>query len=249
MKNGFSAILIIILAAFLIVVGMVVFKQIPQKGPESSVTSEQKLVALGSSMTKANNLSSNLVGDHPEYSFATGTKVESLYLYLKKKGENISPTNLAESGANSQKVLSQQVPNALSFHPKYISIDIMADIFEEDTPIKFKQNLKEIVKQLKNQENTVLIGTYPNLVLMRQASFPSCSQDKLGLGIAKLTQEKLKLFNAAISEVASTYGLILVDNFNSLGPGQVSDYDCLHPNIEGQNKLAKAWITALEKGR
>ncbi len=249
MKNGFSAILIIILAAFLIVVGMVVFKQIPQKGPEKAVTSEERLVALGSSMTKANNLSSNLVGDHPEYSFATGTKVESLYLYLKKKGEDVSPTNLAESGANSQKVLSQQVPNALSFQPKYITVDIMTDIFEEDTPIKFKSNLTQIVKQLKNQENTVLIGTYPNLVLMRQASFPSCSQDKLGLGIAKLTQEKLKLFNQAISEVATTYGLILVDNFNSLGPNEVSDYDCLHPNIEGQKALAKAWITALEKRR
>ena len=239
----------IALALILLILGAILFRQILLKGPERQAASGKNLVALGSSMTKANNLSSNLVGDHPEYSFVTGTKVESLYLYLKKKGEDINPTNLAESGANSQKVLSQQVPNALSFQPKYITVDIMTDIFEEDTPVKFKSNLIQIVKQIKNQENTVLIGTYPNLVLMRQASFPSCSQDKLGLGTTKLTQGKLKLFNQAISEVASTYGLILVDNFNSLGPKEVSDYDCLHPNIEGQKALAKAWITALEKRR
>ncbi len=258
MKKRFLPILIIILAAFLVVLGLILFKQIPQKGPEkinvAPGVSQQKspggkLVALGASTTKANNLSSNLVGDHPEYSFATGTKVESLYLYLKKKGEDVNSNNLAESGANSQKVLSQQVPNAVGFQPKYVTIDIMADIFEEEKPVKFKQNLIEIVKQIKNQKNTVLIGTYPNLVSMRKAAFPSCSEDKLRLGIAKITEDKLKLFNQAISEVANSYSLILVDNFGTLGPKDVSDYDCLHPNIEGQKKLAQTWISALAQGR
>ncbi len=123
----------------------------------------------------------------------------------------------------------------------------MADIFEEEKPNKFKQNLLQIVKQIKNQENIVLISTYPNLVLMRKAAFSSCSGDKLGLGVDKITEDKLKLFNQVIEEVAKEYNLILVDNFNTLGPTEVSDYDCLHPNIEGQKKLAQVWINTLEK--
>ncbi len=57
------------------------------------------------------------------------------------------------------------------------------------------------------------------------------------------------LFNQAIKEVAEGYGLILVDNFDTLGPEEVSDYDCLHPNIEGQKKLAQHWISSLSEGR
>lgn len=247
-KKGPPIVVFVILAALVLLIGAGVVFNFLKKGPGTGSDQKVNFVALGASTTKANNLSSKLSGDHPEYSFATGTKVESFYLYLKKKGEDTSPRNLAESGANSQKVLSQQVPNAVSYKPQYVTIDIMADIFEEENPIKFKQNLTEIVKQVKISENTVLIGTYPNLVLMRQASFPACSEDKLNLGIAKVTEEKLKLFNQAVSEVARENDLILVDNFETLGPEDVSDYDCLHPNIAGQRKLAKAWIAVLEKG-
>lgn len=248
-KNGFSILMVGILAAFAFAAALVLMfktKQSPENGPSNQ---ERNLVAIGASFTKANNLSSKMVGDNPEYSFATGTKIESLYLYLKKNGEDVNPKNLAESGADSQKVLSQQVPNAISFQPKYVLIDVMADIFEEERPIKFKKNLTEITKQLKNQDTTILISTYPNLVLMRKAGLPSCTEDKLGLGIDKVTEEKLKLFNEAIQQVAGENSLILVDNFTTLGPGDVSDYDCLHPNIEGQKKLAQTWISVLKKVR
>jgi lysophospholipase L1-like esterase len=245
-KNGFSILIVGALVAFALVVGLIFTLKLKQAPGKSSSDQGRNLVAIGASFTKANNLSSKLAGDNPEYSFATGTKIESLYFYLKEKGEDINPRNLAESGANSQKVLSQQVPNAVSFQPKYVLIDIMADIFEEEKPVRFKQNLVEIVRQLKKQDATILIGTYPDIISMRKAGFSSCSEDKLGLGIGKVTEEKLKLFNRAISEVASDNNLILVDNFNTLGSGEVSDYDCLHPNIEGQKKLARAWISALE---
>ncbi len=236
-----------VLAIFILIAAVLfVFNQ-KQKLSVSPQSQKKNLVSLGASFTKANNLSAQLTGDNPEYSFATGTKINSLYLYLKNKGENLEPKNLAESGANSQKVLNQQIPNAVSFQPKYITIDILADIFEEEKPNKFKQNLLQIAKQIKNQENIVLISTYPNLVLMRKAAFSSCSGDKLGLGVDKITEDKLKLFNQVIEEVAKEYNLILVDNFNTLGPTEVSDYDCLHPNIEGQKKLAQVWINALEK--
>ncbi len=240
---------LIIVGVTTVVLGLSVFNR-QSLSPESPTGGSQarNLVALGSSFTKANNLSSRLKGDNPDYSFATGTKIESFYLYLKTKGENLRPINLAESGADSQKVLSQQVPNALSFQPKYITLDIMVDILEEKEPSRFRKNLTEIGKQLKSSGAVVLFSTYPNLVSMRKASLPACLEDKLGLGINKITEEQLKLFNETIKEVARDYNFILVDNFATLGPQDVSDYDCLHPNAQGQEKLAKAWIQAFKKG-
>lgn len=256
-QKGLSNLLVMILAIFFLSIGIIIFLNLKQKKGENFPLNNKQglpnqkrnLVALGASYSKANNISSQLVGDNQEYSFVTGTKIESFYLYLKKKKENVEPINLAESGADSQKVLSQQVPNTISYQPKYVIIDIMADIFEEETPKKFKQNLIEIVKQIKNQDNIVFITTYPNLILMRKASYSSCVEDKLHLGITKVNEEILKLFNQAISDVASEFNLILVDNFSVLDSSEVSNYDCLHPNIEGQKKLAQALITAFERRR
>ncbi len=247
----------IVIVLAIVVVGVIVLSLFLKRPGKNNLPFQERagqdsqtrnLVALGSSFTKANNLSSSLKGDNPDYSFATGTKFESFYLYLKNKGENLKPINLAESGADSQKALSQQIPNALSFKPKYVTLDIMADIFEEERPNNFGQNLREIAKQLKSLGATVLVGNYPNLILMRKAAYPACAQDKLNLGIDRVTEEKLRLFNQTIAEVASEYGFILVDNFTTLGSQDVSDYDCLHPNIGGQEKLADVWIEAFEKG-
>lgn len=249
-ERAFAILPVVVLVALALVVSLVfVYNSKKAPGKTPGLSQARNLVAIGASTTKANNLSSSLIGDHPEYSFATGTKIDSVYQYLKSKGEDIVPRNLAESGAESAKALTQQVPNAASYEPKYVLIDIVADLFFEDNPAKLKQNLTEIVQKLKKSDTTILIGTYPNLFAMRKAGFASCSQDKLGIGIEKVTEEKLKLFNQAIVQVANENGIILVDNFNTLGPGDVSDYDCLHPNIEGQKKLAKSWISVLEKGR
>jgi len=85
------------------------------------------------------------------------------------------------------------------------------------------------------------------VVSMRKAPYPSCSEDKLNFGVDNINEKKIKLFNEVIKEIADTQGLILVDIYSVLGTQDVSDYDCIHPNIEGQKKLAKAWISALEE--
>jgi lysophospholipase L1-like esterase len=258
--KGFSKILIIVIIAVLIVLGVIVFKQMSEKNGRTGIISqpltaikknsqERKFVALGASTTKANNLSQIFIGDNPEYSFATGTKIESLYLYLKEKGENLTAVNLAESGANSKSVLQKQVPNAITYYPKYITIDIMADILEDSSPANLKRNLQEIISKIKGEETIILISSYPNFPLLRSASYSACKEDKLQVGFDKLTPEKIQSFNQALQEMASENDLIFVDLYSILTPSDVSDYDCVHPNIEGQKKLAKAWIKALEEGR
>lgn len=202
------------------------------------VQEERKLVALGSSFTKANNLGSGKVGDSPEYSFSTGAKINSLYKYLKDKGENIIPINLASSGADTREILERQIPNAVSYHPKYITIDPGADIIIGTPVEKFEGNLSEIISQIKTDENIVAINTYPDFSKMRDASHFACKEDKLRLGVDKLTKERVELFNGVIKKVADEYNLLVVDLYNILGPEEVSDYDCLHINVQGQEKVA-----------
>jgi lysophospholipase L1-like esterase len=243
--KGFSGVLMVVVAV-LAILGVVVFSQLSKRGGEVGITPEKKFVALGASTTKANNLSSSQTGDNPEYSFATGTKIDSLYLYLKNKGESLTAVNLAESGANSRSVLQKQLPNAISYHPKYVTIDMITDILEDSSPVNLKRNLAEIVNQVKGEDVTILIGSYPNFPLLRTASYPACKEDKLGVGFDRLTPEKIQSFNQALQEFAQENDLIFVDLYNVLTPSDVSDYDCVHPNIEGQKKLAKAWIEVLK---
>lgn len=210
------------------------------KGPE------RKLIALGSSISKANNLSTSLTGDHPEYSFSTGTKIGSLYLYLKGKGQNLVAINIAESGADSLRVFESQVVSAVGYEPKYVTVDPASDILVENSPKRLISNLAGIVNQLKKEDTVILVSSYPNLIKMRSATFASCKEDKLRVGIDKVTTQKILAFNQAIADFAREKKVIFVNIYDALGPGDVSDYDCVHPNIEGQKKLAKVWIEALK---
>lgn len=245
---------VLIIVLILIVLGGVTYFLIPKKGSESAAntsstpagsTKESKLVALGASITRANNLSSSQVGDNNDYSFATGTKIESLFSYLKGKNDKLTGVNLAESGASSQDVLQEQLPNALSYKPTYATVDVTADIFTSSETGTFRMNLTQIVSQLKKEGVIVLVGSYPNFFSFRTADIAVCKEDKLNIGINRLTPETLQKYNQTIKEVAQEQKAIFVDIYNVLGPTDVSDYDCIHANLEGQKKLAQTWINAL----
>ncbi len=208
---------------------------------------ERKLVALGASFTKANNLSSEKVGDFEEFSFATGTKINSVLVYLKGKGENINAVNLAESGATSGDILDTQASNVAGYSPKYVTLLVGGtDILQEFSTQAFRSNLQAIIKKIKNKDSIILIGTIVNFPRIRTADFDACGEDVLQLNVENLTEGKILEFNEVIKEVAAEHNLVLVDLFGSLGPEHASDYDCLHPNIAGQEKLAQEFILALE---
>ncbi len=208
---------------------------------------EKIIVALGDSITKANNLSPSMIGDNEEYSFSTGNKVESLFVHLRSNGQNVRAVNLAESGATSENVLVQQAKNVFGYKPKYITITIGGgDIIENVSVQAFKSNLTGIINQIKNEDNIVLIATLQNIQLMRTAGFDSCKEDVLKINVDNITTEKIIAFNDVIRELAEENDLILVDLYNVLGNGDVSEYDCLHLNINGQEKVAREFINALK---
>jgi lysophospholipase L1-like esterase len=219
-----------------------------QDGRKDETGVERKFVALGSSISKANNLSARLVGDHPEYSYSTGSKINSVYLYLKSQGENLIAVNLAESGATTRDILNRQVSNALAYAPKYVTLDAGADIALAVPAAEFKQNLEEIINQLKNDDRIILIYTIPNFEKLRaEAGHASCRENKVGVNLEGLNEGRIQSFNRIIKEIAEKNGLVIVDMYNLLRPEHISEYDCLHFNISGQEKLAAEFIKELEK--
>jgi len=216
-------------------------------GSKTGAEVERNFVALGSSLTRASNLSTTKQGEHEEYSFSVGTQIESVYLHLKNQGENLTPVNLASPGAETRDILERQVPQVVSYEPRYVTIDPGADLVDGLSVAQFKQNLTQIIDRLQSTDDVVIMMfTYPNFPKMRSASYSSCKGNKLGLSLESLTEENIKAFNQAMQEVAAEKGVILVDIYDLLGPGDVSDYDCLHTNIEAQKKIAQEFIKVLD---
>ncbi len=216
----------------------------PQKETKTNELNEV-FVALGSSLNKANNLSSEKQGDNEEYSFSTGTKIPSIYEFLKKENNTLTAVNLASSGATLNDVLRQQLPKALNLNPKYIALDPGADLVTKKSVTDFKRDLSEIIQKI-NPQSIIFIFTYPNFVKMRTASYASCQENKLNVDLKNLTADNISVFNQAIKETtADKKNVILLDIYDLLGKEEVSDYDCLHINITGQKKIAEGFMKIL----
>jgi len=214
---------------------------------EAKLDEGQKLVALGSSISRAHNLSSNYKGDNEEYSFATGTEIKSVYLTLKDLGEDIGPVNLASSGATIGNILADQVGEALNYNVKFVTIDPGADLIVGTSIKDYQESLSQIIEQLRSDDRVIMIATYPNFVKLRQSYYPSCEKDKLGLGLDNLTKARIQEFNRVIKRIAKQNNLVLADLYPILGAPEVSEYDCFHPSIDGQKKIARQFIKAYER--
>jgi len=206
---------------------------------------EKYIVALGDSITQANGLSTELGSDNPDYSFATGTKIDSVYMYLKDKGEGLKPLNLAISGAATKDVIVDQLPKIPTDLPiKYITSLIGGnDMMGGFTLDEFENNLSEIISKIKNKDTTILIASVPNLVKMQTAEYPICAESKVTVShLEALSQVYIQAFNKIIREIAEDNDLIFVDLYPHLGTPEVSEHDCFHPNISGQEKIADQFI-------
>jgi len=215
--------------------------------PDTSgeTSSEIYLIALGDSITRANGLSASMTGDNPSYSFATGASISSLYLSLKYSGVITNSANIAVSGAKSSDVLASQVPKVAGYNPKYISLLVGGnDILNYWAPSTFQGYLTQIAAGIKKDGRTVLIGTIPNYVEMKRANLAACEPHLNEVEEAALAWA-LNQYNSIISSTASQNDFKLVDLYPYLGQGDISDADCIHPNISGQQKIANQFKSAL----
>lgn len=254
-KPSLVQFLAIIVAAVLVVGAIVVFGKLPRKGSQESlgfpkngaqVEPEERLVALGSSFSRASNLSTNMQGENNDYSFSTGTKISSIYLFLKSKAKSLTATNLAHPGANMQDILERQLPEALGLNPKYVTLDPAGDLVSKNSISEYKENLTQIIDKI-NPQTTIMIFTYPNFIKMRTASFASCGENKVGVKLENLSEKNILAFNQAMKDaVKGKTNIVLVDAYNLFGPEDIGDYDCLHVNLGAQEKIAKEFIKALQ---
>jgi lysophospholipase L1-like esterase len=204
------------------------------------------LVALGDSLTNAAALQPDMPGDNKSYSFSTGTSISSLYLTLKNQGWVTSGVNLAVSGATSASCLSGQAPNVAQYSPPYVTILIGGnDIIQLVAPSTFQANLSSIASQVRATGRRVLIGNLPNYTDLVQAPIPACQANPLSPEQLAFLSWGLAQYNSAIASVASQYGFTLVDLFSTLGQSDISEVDCIHINIQGQQKMANRFSSAL----
>ena len=254
-KGISSTLIVVIIAIIAATIAAAIFIWVSEKNKKSNIenvnipeqtSQERKIVALGDSITKANNVSKDMPGDNDSYSFAVGTEINSVYQYLIDSGENLTAVNLAVSGATSKDVLENQVPAVANLDPKYITLLVGAnDILQGVTLDDFKKNLSEIIIQINVNDATILVGAIPDITKMQQASYPACKENKLGQNLENLGQAYIQNYNSAIREIASQNNLIFVDTFDILGADDVSEVDCIHPNISGQEKLASEFVKSL----
>lgn len=214
-------------------------------GQGGSGATQNCVIALGDSITNAASPQPDMVGDNKSYSFSTGTNIGSLYLYIRNQGINVSPVNLAVSGARSNDVLGGQAPSVNQYNPRYITLLVGGNDILTYTPIStFQSNLSAIADQIQGSGREVLIGTIPNYVEMKRAAFPACEPHLSEIEEAALAAA-LSLYNSAISNVASQHGFKVINLYPYLGQGDISEYDCLHPNLSGQQKIANQFISGL----
>jgi len=250
MKKPFWIILIIIIVIFIAAaLGGLVFGWFNPKASEQSQkipTASQparNIVALGDSLTQAAALSSQLPGDNPDYSFATGTQISSFYLSLKNAGKNLTAKNLAVSGATSAALLTNQVPQVAAYKPKYITLLVGGnDLLQQLSASQFETNLRQIVCNAKIKDAQILIATLPNFIAMRSDSIPACTNTNLSPALKALAVLQIQNYNSKITKIAQDYNLTLVNLFPILTSEHISTLDCMHFNIAGQQKVAEEFI-------
>lgn len=240
-------ILIFILIILGVVFGIYYFnpsqKQTATPSSSSSPTPKKQItiVALGDSLTKAANPSPELIGDQPEYSYACGDKIESLAKLKEKEGYEVNCYNLAESGARSDQVLKQQVPEAVDYQPDFVVMTVGGnDATGGVSTAVFKENVAKIIDNFPNSK--ILIGNIPNLDEFRKNNYPACSTPLTQYReLESLTSVYILTYNLVIKSLESK-NVKIIDLFNLLGKEDASSYDCLHFSISGQEKTAQAFF-------
>ncbi len=208
------------------------------------------LVALGDGFTLAYNLSAEDQGANEKYSFATGANLKSVYQYLKEKEPALLAINLAQPLASTLDLDRAQLPLVRQYRARYITIFTgVTDLYLRAKPEELESALKGVVLKLRDDypKATIILATLPNLSLkVKQSDFPCQNQNNiLAINWDALTAERIQEMNIRIKKVALEYQAIVVDLYPILGVQDYSEYDCLHPNIAGQEKIAHAFVQAL----
>jgi acyl-CoA thioesterase I len=152
-------------------------------------------------------------------------------------------TNVCVSGATTTDVLRGQIEPALAVRPTLITLGIgINDVGSGMDVETFARNYEAIIKRLKGADAPIVVTNIPDLTLAPVVQ-PNM-RDQYSRRIA--------LFNERINEIASRYGLLLVDAFKAThevipsNPDFFSE-DGFHPSDRGYEYWAEAMWPTVKK--
>jgi acyl-CoA thioesterase-1 len=152
-------------------------------------------------------------------------------------------TNVCVSGATTEDVLRGQIEPALASRPTLITLGIgINDVGHGMSVETFARNYESIVKRLKAANAPIVVTNIPDV-----------SQAPAAAGNARDEYlRRINLFNERISDIASRYGLLVVDAFaatREIIPSRPEFFsgDGFHPSDKGYELWAETMWPTVKK--
>ncbi|MEA2366345.1 MAG: hypothetical protein QOE69_768 [Thermoleophilaceae bacterium] len=152
--------------------------------------------------------------------------------------------NLAEVGATSEHVESEQLGRALELRPDVVTLVCGAnDVLFSTRPDAdaYAARLSRMFARLRREVPTIEIvtATYPDISRFIEVRPRTRAR----------VEEGMRLFNAAARRVAEHHDVVLMDSFDYPEANSRATYadDGFHPSAEGHRQAARAFLRALRQ--
>lgn len=222
------------------------------------------MAALGDSITRAFNVDECcLLQDAPQYSWSTGTEVDSHLMRLRQRfpGAEITSNNFAVSGARASDVPAQ-MGKALSANADYVTLAIGAnDVCATTAPTRdqFINPIRSALASFSRAQPSgqLLLTSIPDVLALRStlqsneralaiwATFGICRSALSPAATSEQreqTQQRLTAFNTALKETCKEFPQCNWDEnavaTTPFSAADVSAIDFFHPSIKGQQLIA-----------
>jgi lysophospholipase L1-like esterase len=162
---------------------------------------------------------------------------------IRQERKEARLVNLCVSGATTEDLLHDQLQQAIAARPTIITIGIGINDLGHYIPVdKFTRNFEEIVKRLKTETSAaIVLSNLPDISFAPVVPAPLREQ----------TRSQINLFNARIKEIATRYGVSLVDAYtetHSVIPDHPEFFseDGFHPSDAGYEYWARTMWPAVK---
>jgi lysophospholipase L1-like esterase len=172
-----------------------------------------------------------------------GGYVARLFTRINEVRPGSKLTNVCVSGATTEDVLRSQIEPALAARPTLITLGIgINDVGHQMNVETFARNYEMIIVRLKRANAPIVITNIPDVSLA-----PVVPPAARGEATRRIT-----LFNKRIDEIASKYGLLVVDAFKATNEIITShpeffSSDGFHPSDKGYEYWAEAMWPTVKK--
>lgn len=217
----------------------------------STASKKIKILPLGDSITCASKykvsyrypLWKHFVDAGKEVEFVGSQKLEGNYgriAWPKYKGLTFPPVNEAHAGWRTDQIL-EGLPDGTKGLSTWLSgyqVDIALihlgtnDLYQRQTPESTRDELEQIIIQLRNHNPHIKVLLASLLPMGKGATHvPQLNQLIIQL-VSKLNQDDSPVVN--------------VDMYSGFSIDSDLQKDKIHPNVRGEEKMAKRWFDALK---